>query len=164
MAIRGRLQEQGPVHSFYYGPAGFQPLGTIPGYGNVLAHEIDNQGAITGRLTVPLDGAFVWQSGLMRALDGLVPPSESVTVLFAEAISPSGIIVAKANTSQAVNVTVLLEPVVFAGDANPDCTVDVDDLISVIVQWGQHNVAADVTGDGVVDVDDFIVVVLSWSV
>jgi uncharacterized membrane protein len=43
--------------------------------------------------------------------------------------------------------------------------VDVDDLIAVILGWGQCGAScpADVTGDGAVDVDDLITVILNWG-
>jgi hypothetical protein len=59
------------------------------------------------------------------------------------------------------------------GDANNDLTVDVLDLVQVIVDWGicpftpenqfQSYCAGDVTGDDVVDVADLLEVILSWS-
>jgi hypothetical protein len=59
------------------------------------------------------------------------------------------------------------------GDANGDATVNVDDLVSVILAWGPCDpkgmCPADVAppgppaGDGQVDVDDLILVILNWS-
>ena len=49
-------------------------------------------------------------------------------------------------------------------DVDGNCVVDVDDLIAVILAWGQRVSPADVNGDGIVDVDDLIMVILNWSV
>jgi hypothetical protein len=57
------------------------------------------------------------------------------------------------------------------GDVNGDGTVNVDDLLTVILEWGPcpqppQACDADVNsseGDGVVDVDDLIAVILNWG-
>jgi hypothetical protein len=53
------------------------------------------------------------------------------------------------------------------GDTNHDGRVDVDDMISVILAWGQCQApnlcASDVNGDGRIDVDDLIMVILNWG-
>jgi hypothetical protein len=58
---------------------------------------------------------------------------------------------------------VLFEPIRVSGDAYPDCTVNVDDIIAVILAWGEHVSPADITGDGTVDVNDLIMVIENWS-
>ncbi len=62
-----------------------------------------------------------------------------------------------------VRVTV----VVCLADINGSGTVDVDDLIAVILSWGCTNppgpCPADVNASGVVDVDDLIAVILGWG-
>jgi hypothetical protein len=51
------------------------------------------------------------------------------------------------------------------GDTNGSGTVDVDDLINVILDWGtdgsEHG--GDVNGSGTVDVDDLVLVILRWG-
>jgi hypothetical protein len=49
-------------------------------------------------------------------------------------------------------------------DTNLDGTVDVDDLVSVIIAWGGDDPAADINNDGDVDVDDLLEVILAWDV
>ncbi len=55
----------------------------------------------------------------------------------------------------------------LAGDTNGDGQVNVDDLINVILNWGQcpppNLCASDVNGDGRIDVDDLVVVILNWG-
>jgi hypothetical protein len=48
-------------------------------------------------------------------------------------------------------------------DVDGTGTVDVDDLVAVILAWGTDDPDADVTGDGTVDVDDLVEVILSWG-
>ncbi len=60
----------------------------------------------------------------------------------------------------------VLPPVI--GDVNGDGTVNVDDLIAVILEWGPcplppANCPGDVDGDGAVGVDDLIAVILNWG-
>ena len=51
------------------------------------------------------------------------------------------------------------------GDANGDETVDVQDLLLVILLWGPCDGAcdADLNGDNVVDVLDLLAVILGWG-
>jgi hypothetical protein len=51
-------------------------------------------------------------------------------------------------------------------DVDGDGDVDVDDLLAVILTWGEcppGPCPADVDGSGTVDVDDLVIVILSWS-
>jgi glucose/arabinose dehydrogenase len=53
------------------------------------------------------------------------------------------------------------------GDVNVSASVDVDDLIAVILGWGPctapPSVCPDVNGSGTVDIDDLISVILNWG-
>ena len=53
------------------------------------------------------------------------------------------------------------------GDANNSGTVDVDDLIIVVLDWGCVNppgpCPGDVDNSGVVNVDDLVTVILNWG-
>jgi predicted outer membrane repeat protein len=49
-------------------------------------------------------------------------------------------------------------------DVNGSGTVDVDDLVALLLAWGPcPGCPADVTGDGVVNVDDLVEVILGWG-
>jgi hypothetical protein len=58
-------------------------------------------------------------------------------------------------------------PTACVGDVDGNGSVDVDDLIAVILDWGCTNppgpCPADVDGNGTVDVDDLIAVILNWG-
>ena len=54
------------------------------------------------------------------------------------------------------------------GNVNADAVVDVDDLLTVVLNWGVCNdpgylCTGDTTLDGVVNVDDLIAVILNWT-
>jgi hypothetical protein len=56
----------------------------------------------------------------------------------------------------------------IAGDVNGDDSVNVDDLIALILAWGPCpappvSCLADVNGSGAVDVDDLVEVILNWT-
>jgi hypothetical protein len=52
----------------------------------------------------------------------------------------------------------------LTGDINGDNTVNIDDLLSVIANWGMcPGCPADVTGNGVVDIDDLLAVINHWT-
>jgi hypothetical protein len=48
-------------------------------------------------------------------------------------------------------------------DIDGSGVVDVDDLVTVILDWGQADSPADVDGSGTVDVDDLVLVILAWG-
>jgi hypothetical protein len=65
---------------------------------------------------------------------------------------------------------IMLEGAEFAeqdlcpADVNDDRTVDVVDLVEVILNWGAVGfVSADINGDGIVDVEDLVQVILAWG-
>ena len=48
-------------------------------------------------------------------------------------------------------------------DVDGSGTVDVEDLILVVLAWGTGDPAADVDGNGIVNVQDLVTVVLAWG-
>ena len=54
-------------------------------------------------------------------------------------------------------------------DVNGDGTVDVADVVAVILAWGAcplpppGDCPADVNGDGLIDVGDLVAVILAWG-
>ena len=48
-------------------------------------------------------------------------------------------------------------------DVDGSGTVDVDDLVAVILAWGTGPGPADVDGSGQIDVDDLVTLILAWG-
>jgi hypothetical protein len=48
-------------------------------------------------------------------------------------------------------------------DTNRNGSVDVEDLVNVILAWGTDDLSADTNADGIVDVADLISVILNWG-
>jgi uncharacterized membrane protein len=145
--------------AFIWDGGSITPIGALQGSTIVFAFAIANESTVVGicRSVQPtVDRAYVWQSGVMRELDELVDGTLQFEA--ANDITNNGKVVAVGGAS-----TFLLEATVVVGDAVPDCVVNVDDVICVILNWGATVSPADVTGDGVVNVDDLICVILSWS-
>lgn len=60
------------------------------------------------------------------------------------------------------------QPLCSLADATADGVIDVDDLLTVINNWGACDLPpgecnGDLTGDGLVDVDDLLIVITSWG-
>jgi hypothetical protein len=151
-------------HAFLYHESTFVPVGIPAGYTLSGTVDVNASGValvLAGRSVST--AAYVYERGLLRSLTNLLQNSHGVFLVSPRAITPQGVIVATGSTQTATTATMILTPIYLAGDAQPDCQIDVDDIISVIVEWGHSNSPADVTGDGTVDVDDFISVILNWS-
>jgi hypothetical protein len=56
-----------------------------------------------------------------------------------------------------------LGPATCRADTNGDRVVDVDDLLALILGWGDCTPAIDVNNDGAVDVDDLVELILQWG-
>jgi hypothetical protein len=50
-----------------------------------------------------------------------------------------------------------------AGDVNTSGTVDIDDLVLVITNWGATSGPADLNGDHIVNIDDLVLVITHWG-
>jgi probable HAF family extracellular repeat protein len=144
-------------------------LGLLSGMQHSRAADINDRGEIVGDNTWLTGGtiAFVWQNGVMRDLNALIPHHyNSVFRLeYASAINNSGQILANGyRIWEDGYVIALLTPIErLAGDINGDCQVNIDDLVLVIYEWGDAGSVADVNGDGVVDIDDLVWVITHWD-
>jgi hypothetical protein len=81
-------------------------------------------------------------------------------VQFREGDPPSRLTDAAGNPIEPLQ---LLDQVACSGDVNRDGTVDVDDLVAVILAWGTIDCSADANDDGSVNVDDLIAVIIAWG-
>lgn len=129
--------------------------------------DISDDGTIVGTHFhhTNISFAFIWQDGMYRNLNNLIPPTpELFRIEAAWAINDSGQIICNAvNMPDMDHVAVLLTPVPSkSGDTNCDDAVNVDDLLGVINNWGGYG-SADLNNDGVVNVDDLLEVIMNWS-
>ena len=146
-------------------------LGTLSGDVESLAYGVNTSGQVVGYSIAPNMAftAFVWQGGPMYALERLISPlGSNLHVQIAWAINNQGQIAAEANVigSQEVLATLLTPIPPVAGDCNCDQVVNMDDILSIILHWGQSQPqagTADLTGDGVVDINDLMLVLNNWG-
>lgn len=68
-----------------------------------------------------------------------------------------------ANPDGEIRGQILFPEFLCLGDADCSGSVNVDDLILVILKWGDDDPNADVNGDGIVDVDDLLIVIINWG-
>jgi uncharacterized membrane protein len=106
------------------------------------------------------DRGFLFQGGTLHDLSDL---AANAVIGSAKGINQYGQIVARGWVDGGPTATILLTPKSNnPADVSHDCRVDVDDVIAVIVEWGNDSYA-DADGNGVVDVDDLILVILNWT-
>jgi len=123
-------------------------------------------------------GLFVWQNGIMQALNDLVPPELNLNIYDVGDINNAGQVVAQASRPGPNGwdqVAVRLTPIPpLTGDITCDWKVNVPDLLAVISAWGPCPPAppqepftetchADFNDDGVVNHHDIVAVVLNWT-
>jgi hypothetical protein len=102
---------------------------------------------------------LIWHNGVLRNLNDLVPDQLDVTISAAQGTASGGELAATGANASGEVVTLKLIPVIVEGDAYPDCLLNIDDIINVILEWGKAVSPTDVTGDGTVDVNDLILVI-----
>ena len=83
--------------AFYWSQStGMQPLGTLPLFANSIAYAINNHGLIVGQALNGPNGsshAFIYQDGIMTDLNSLMIGHNSLTLLYANDVDDSGVIV-----------------------------------------------------------------------
>ena len=108
---------------------------------------------------MPVDGEHSLVTLVFTAEDSFCLPSG---LAFRDNVPPTRLSDPAGN-----EVTVMLStelPATCKGDTNFDGEVDVDDLMAVIMDWGNMDPCfTDTDGSGVVDVDDLIQVILFWG-
>ena len=169
-------------HGFLWINGLAQDLGVLPNFINTTPYGVDNSHRVVGYCdNFPVSGlhrAFVWQNGVMQALNDLVPLELNLNIREAWDINNVGQIVAQA-TRPGPNgpntVAVRLTPIPpLTGDLDCDWQVNVPDLLSVIGAWGPcpphppgepftETCHADFNDDGVVNHHDIVAVVLNWT-
>jgi probable HAF family extracellular repeat protein len=153
------------VHAFLWIDRVAIDLGTLPG--TVLSHaaDINSSGLVVGSCgnTVPIDRAFVWHAGAMTDLETLISRSSGILLSHATAVNDAGQIVCVGTFEHSL-VSVILTPIdAPMADLTGDCTVDGNDLSTLLAAWGSTSPPADLNGDGAVNGADLGVLLLDWG-
>jgi len=147
----------------------FIDLGTLPGLVGGVAFDINDAREIVGYCLGDDIKPFIWRNGVMHDLNDLVPDGTPLLGI-ARAINNSGQITGQGHVGppNAHSIAFLLTPALpqHAGDVNCDATINVNDLLQVIVNWNPPGPVggnpADLNRDNKIDQLDIIEVVLNW--
>jgi hypothetical protein len=131
---------------------------------DVMVIEISGDGGSSWTLLEEVNenaNAWVFQSFLVA---DFVTPGDQVQVRFtAGDLGDGSIVEAGVDGVRVVKAACDGDPGV-PGDVNGDGSVDVEDLIEIITNWGPcPGCPADLTGDGVVNVEDLVEVITNWG-
>jgi probable HAF family extracellular repeat protein len=145
-------------------------LGVTAGGSGSWAFGINDHDQVVGYCeggTIVQD-AFIWQNGVMRNLNDLIPRESGLWLRHAVAINNAGQIAVGAEDINHEYVTVLLSPIPpKTGDVDCNWTVDMDDLVGVITRWGENgapgSIPADLDQSGTVNLNDLVIVLTNWS-
>jgi hypothetical protein len=161
---------------FFWNGAEMIDLGLLSAYPQlreVVVFDINDSDQIA--CAVGNNGTYaigcLWSNGQLYDLNELVQPTPGLGLFIraATAINESGQIGGWAQAfvgDDYTDVGVLLTPVPpRIGDTNCDSVVNVDDVLTVIEEWGAvpKGSAGDVNMDGVVNMQDMQIVLLNWS-
>jgi len=150
----------------------FIDVGLLPGADISHALDINDAREIVGYCEGPglaADVGFLWRDGVMMSLADLVPAGTLVPRI-ARAINNFGQIAGRAllppdNDGVAFRLTPALP--LTPGDTNCSASVDVDDLVNVILDWNPPGPVGgnptDVNRDNRIDIEDLIEVIRRWS-
>ncbi len=114
--------------------------------------------------------AFIWQDGVITALNDLIPFDPNLNLERAMGINQLGqVAVAARSDDLDASVGVLLSPIKkgILGDLNNDGQVGVKDLLILLGSWGPCEdcapCPADLDGTGVVGVSDLLILLGNWG-
>jgi uncharacterized membrane protein len=167
----GGIVQQSPFVTglFVYdlGSATFTQLPRLPFALNSAARAIADDGTVAGHCNYSGPGspqrACLWLNRHPVDVNTLLPPG-TTTVRRAKGLSASKTMVCDSSVQASPAVVVLVPDWPISGDADCNDRVNVDDLITVILTWGDCGAChADVTSDGIVDVADLVEVLLNWG-
>ncbi len=160
------------VQSFLWADNQISDLGTLPRTTFTRARSVNNQTRIVGychNQFLTDQAAFIWQDGVIAALNDLIPFDPNLNLERAMGINQAGqIAVAARSDDLDASVGVVLTPVdAPSGDLNGDCVVGVPDLLILLANWGPCgnccNCPADLNSDCVVGVDDLLILLANWG-
>ncbi|MEE9295239.1 MAG: hypothetical protein V3W34_09820 [Phycisphaerae bacterium] len=161
------------VQSFLWADNQITDLGTLRDTTFTRARDIDCQNGIVGychNQFLTDQAAFIWQDGVITALNDLIPFDPNLNLERAMGINQAGqIAVAARSDDLDASVGVLLSPIKkgIPGDLDNDGQVGVKDLLILLGNWGPcdncENCPADLNGDCVVGVDDLLILLGNWG-
>ena len=161
----GRVQDiPVVVHGFIWTNGEMTDIGTLPGFESTTTRAMNDARVVVGAAEDPGQRAFVWQNGVLTALNDLIPPRLGLNITLATGINNAGQITAKASGPDGI-VAVLLTPIDGPlGDLNGDCEVGVGDLLILLASWGLcKECDADLDGNGTVGVKDLLILLGNWG-
>jgi len=136
----------------------------LRGFGRAAAGNVSDGNVVVG--TSAMIGsdtavATVWINAIPHALPDLVQGAQ-VDLGSAGHMSANGRILALGSVNGTA-ANMILTPRAPVGDVNGNCLVDVNDLLGVIIEWGQSVSPADLNHDHVVNALDLIMVIDHWG-
>lgn len=148
-----------------------QDLGILPGFLHTRAWAVNDSNVVIGYCDdFPINAqggtAFVWRDGQMTALDDLIPSDLNLHIDIVGSINGVGQIVGLAEVldNSGDQIAVRLTPVPPGpGDCNCDDVVNIDDLLTIVNQWGAAGGPGDLNHDNTVNIDDLILIINNWG-
>ena len=161
------------LQSFLWADNQMADLGTLPGTTFTRTRSINNQTRIVGychNQFLTDQAAFVWQDGVITALNDLIPFDPNLNLERAMGINNAGqIAVAARSDDLNASVGVLLSLIEngIPGDLDNDGQVGVKDLLILLGNWGScdncSNCPADLDNNCVVGVPDLLILLGNWG-
>ena len=161
------------VQSFLWADNQITDLGTLPDTTFTRATSINNQTRIVGyghNQFLTDQAAFIWQDGVITALNDLVPFDPNLNLESAMGINQAGQIAVGARSDDldaSVGVLLSLIEKGIPGDLDGDGQVGVKDLLILLGNWGPCDQCtkcpADLNSDCVVGVDDLLILLGNWG-
>ncbi|MCP3904509.1 MAG: hypothetical protein GY715_12850 [Planctomycetes bacterium] len=141
-------------------------LGILPEMTVTVAYGMNNHAVVVGACLgpSPYPRAFVWERGVIRDLNDLMPADTPITLTRARDVNDQGIIISWARAPGVPSHSVVLTPVAPPpADLTEDCRTGFADLLALPAAWGTTDSAADYNDDGVVDAVDLVFLLSHWG-
>jgi uncharacterized membrane protein len=107
--------------------------------------------------------AVTWLGNDIRELQPLLVGANNIVLRSADALTADGDIVANASMNGELVSVVLVPQKGLPGDTNCDRSVNIDDLLTVIGNWGPGASYGDLNHDQVVNITDLLIVIDEWT-
>ena len=165
----GKVQDFPMVaHAFVWNDGAMVDIDTLPGFESSTARGINDAMQVVGAAENPGKRAFLWEDGVMMALNDLVPPDLGLDIKVASAINSVGQIIGYGEDSKSDVVSFVLRPIESPmGDLDGDCQVGVSDLLILLAAWGPcldcDGCAADLDQNCAVGVSDLLILLANWG-